>query len=160
MTLNLEFQGITQLFWLQEINYSKAAMFLDSSYVVASGAGLPLSLNAVGTASVNLKLSGSLKLSDFKKTREVDLIGNVRPSVALDVIGTMAVDAYYANTGIKLKTNMYTSSAVEGNVKINGTKLVSVKFGIPRETTEIFGAKYVDFVAALSYPFYYAYTGG
>lgn len=122
-------------------------MFLDTSYVVASSAGLPLSLNAVGTASINLKLSGSLQMEEFDKNKEFDLTGNIHPSVALDVWGTMSVDAYYASTGIKLKTNMYTSSSVEGRVKVRGKELVSITFGIPRDTTEIFGAKYV-FTAA------------
>lgn len=114
---------------------------MDTSYVVASGAGLPLSLNAVGTSSVNMKLSGSLSMPDFAKKKELDLTGNIQPSIALDIVGTMSVDAYYASSGIKLKTNVYTSSALEGNVKIRGNKLVSIKFSIPRETTEIFGAK-------------------
>lgn len=126
---------------MQEINYSKAAMFLDTSYVVSTGAGLPLSLNAVGTSSVNLKLYGSLKMPNFAATKELDLIGNIHPSVALDVIGSMGIDAYYAETGIKLKTNLYSSSAIEGNVKIRGSKLVSVKLSVPRETTEIIGAR-------------------
>lgn len=123
-------------------------MFLDTSYVVASSAGLPLSLNAVGTASINLKLSGSLQMEEFAKNKEFDLTGNIHPSVALDVRGTMSVDAYYASTGIKLKTNMYTSSAIEGRVKIRGKELISVTFGIPKNTTEIFGAKYV-YIGAL-----------
>lgn len=116
-------------------------MFLDTSYVVACSAGLPLSLNAVGTASINLKLSGSLRMEEFAKNKEFELAGNVHPSVALDVRGTMAVDAYYATAGIKLRTNAYTSGAIEGRVKIRGKELISITFGIPRDTTEIFGAK-------------------
>lgn len=116
-------------------------MFLDSSYVVPSGAGLPISLSAVGTASVNFKLFGSLHAAGFAKTKELDFKADIRPSISLDVTGTMSVDAFYANTGIKLKTSMDTSSAIEGNIKIRGTKLVSVKFSIPRQTSEIFSAK-------------------
>lgn len=116
-------------------------MFLDSSYVIPSAAGFPITLNAVGTASVNLKLFGSLRAADFARTKEFDLVGDIRPSAALDVVGTMSVDAFVASTAIKLKTNMYTSSAIEGNVKIRGSDLVSVKFSFPREKTEIFGAQ-------------------
>ncbi|KAK4871887.1 hypothetical protein RN001_016011 [Aquatica leii] len=124
----------------KEINYNKATMFLDSSYVVATGAGFPLVLNAVGTLAVNLKLYGSLKAEDFLKTKALDLVGDVRPSAAVDIVGSMSVDAFYAATAIKLKTNLHTSTAVEGKVKIRGTDLISVSFSIPNEKTSIFGA--------------------
>lgn len=116
-------------------------MFLDSSYILPSGAGFPLTLNAVGTAAVNIKLFGALQAANFTKTKELDLVGDACPSAAVDVVGTMSVDAYYASTAIKLKTNMYTSSAVEGSVKIRGSNLVSVKFSLPKGKTEIFGAQ-------------------
>lgn len=122
-------------------------MFLDSNYVVPSGAGLPISLNALGTASINLKLFGSLHAPNFIKTKELDLKANIRPSISLDLTGVMSVDAFYATTGIKLKSSMYTSSAIEGNIKIRGFKLVNVEFSIPRQTSEIFGVKYVKLFA-------------
>lgn len=129
-----------KIFSGKEINYSKAGMFLDCSYVVPTSAGLPLSLNAIGTSSVSVKMFGKLKLDDFVKSKNLDLNGNLRPSVALDIVGTMSVDAYYAASAIKLKTNVYSSSAMEGNVTVRGTDLVSVQFSLPNENTEIFGA--------------------
>lgn len=116
-------------------------MFLDSSYVVATGAGFPLTLNAMGTASINLKLYGSLRAPNFYRNRQLELTGSFNPSVALDIVGTMCLDAYYASTAIKLKTNVYTSSAVDGALKIDGAELVSLKFSLPRDETEIFGAQ-------------------
>ncbi|KAJ8955427.1 hypothetical protein NQ318_003525 [Aromia moschata] len=53
----------------KEINYNKAVMFLDSNYVVPSGAGLPLSLNAIGTASINIKLQAPCKGRASRKTK-------------------------------------------------------------------------------------------
>lgn len=53
------------------------------------------------------------------------------------------MDAYYASTAIKLKTNVYTSTAVEGQVKVRGTQLVSVRFSLPNEKTEIFSVESV-----------------
>lgn len=54
-------------------------MIMDTSYIVPCGAGLPLTLNAVGTAAVNLKMFGALRGADFMKTKELDLVGNLRP---------------------------------------------------------------------------------
>ena len=62
-------------------------------------------------------------------------------SVSLDVVGTMGVDAYYASTGIKLKTNVYSSSAVEGQLKVRGAKLVSLNFSLPKDKIEIINAR-------------------
>jgi hypothetical protein len=55
----------------------------------------------------------------------------------------MGVDAYYASTGIKLRTNMYSSSAVEGQLKVRGTKLVSLNFNLPKDKIEIINARSV-----------------
>jgi hypothetical protein len=62
-------------------------------------------------------------------------------SVAIDVVGTMGVDAYYASTGIKLRTNMYSSSSVDGQLKVRGTKLVSLNFNLPKDKIEIINAR-------------------
>lgn len=124
----------------REINYNKAFMFLDSDYVIPSGAGLPISLKAVGTAAVNVKLHGTLNTIQTK-TREIDLTADIQPTVSVDVTGQMAVDAFFTNTGIKLKTSMYTASAIIADFKVSGTKLVSLKFSLPRRKTEIFGAR-------------------
>ncbi|PNF37376.1 hypothetical protein B7P43_G17198, partial [Cryptotermes secundus] len=133
-------KNIKQLLSGKEINYNKAALFLDTSYTVPTATGLPISLSAVGTAAVNLQMSGSLKAADFLKTHELDVEGKIRPSVAIDIVGTMGVDAYYASTGIKLRTNMYSSSAVEGQLKVRGTKLVSLNFNLPKDKIEIINA--------------------
>lgn len=73
-------------FVLKEINYNKAALFLDTSYTVPTATGLPISLNAVGTGAVNLQMSGSLKAADFLKTHELDVEGKIRPRCNLVVL--------------------------------------------------------------------------
>nr|CAH7759077.1 unnamed protein product [Callosobruchus chinensis] len=118
-------------------------MFLDSKYVVPSAAGLPLSLSATGAASINIKLYGSLASAGFSKDKElqVDISADIEPTVSVDVVGEMTVDAFYAGTGIKLKANMFTDSAVKADIKVKGNRLASLKFSLPRETNEIFSAR-------------------
>uniref|UniRef100_A0A1Y1LL77 Vitellogenin domain-containing protein n=1 Tax=Photinus pyralis TaxID=7054 RepID=A0A1Y1LL77_PHOPY len=125
----------------KELNYNKAAMFMDSNYIVPTGSGFPIILNSVGTVSVNLKIFGSLNADNFLKTKALDLVGDIRPNAAVDIVGTMSVDAFYASTAIKLKTNVYTSTAVEGNVKVRGTDVISATFSLPNEKSELFGAQ-------------------
>lgn len=118
-------------------------MFLDCNYVIPTGSGLPMLLTALGTSSINLKLYGSLNTAGFSKDKEleIDLTADIQPTVSLDVSSEMSVDAFYASTGAKLKTNMYTDTAVKASVKVRGKKLVSVKFSLPRQKNEIFGAR-------------------
>ena len=116
-------------------------MFLDSSLVVPCGAGLPLTLNALGTAAVNLKILGSLNATNLSKNMNLDLNANIQPNIAIDIVGTMSVDAYYSSTGIKLKVSVCTSSAMESHVKIRGVKLIKVIFNLPKQTSEILRAR-------------------
>lgn len=55
----------------------------------------------------------------------------------MDVVGSMSVDSYYAQSEIKLKTNVYSSTAVEGMLKIHFPRLVSFKFSLPHDKTDI-----------------------
>jgi len=54
-------------------------MFLDSMYVVPTGVGLPLNLNAIGTAAVDFKTTGSFKAPKFLDTGELDVEGMIKP---------------------------------------------------------------------------------
>lgn len=67
------------LLFLQEIYFKKSALFLDTNYVIPTGTGLPINLNAVGSSSVNLKLSGLLKAENFASKGELDIKAEVRP---------------------------------------------------------------------------------
>lgn len=49
----------------------------------------------------------------------------------------MGVDAFYASTGIKLKGSVYTSTAVEGHVKVEGKTKATVSFNLPKEKGEV-----------------------
>ncbi|XP_060537065.1 uncharacterized protein LOC132708634 isoform X2 [Cylas formicarius] len=125
----------------KEINYKHSGMFLDINYVVPSCTGLPLSLSGLGTASVDVKLFGSLKAAGFSSRKELDLVANMESAASMEISAEMSLNAFYAGTGIKLKTNLYTSSAVRADVKLRGAKLVSIKFGMPKKNAKLFGAR-------------------
>lgn len=69
-------QKMKEFLAMQEILYEKTGMFLDSSYVVPTGSGLPIRLDVAGSAACNLKISKILndaRLSD----REFQLTANI-----------------------------------------------------------------------------------
>lgn len=53
----------------------------------------------------------------------------------------MGIDAYYASTGIKIKTSLHSSTAVDGHVKVEGTTFAKVSFNLPNEKADIITAQ-------------------
>ncbi|XP_015173164.1 PREDICTED: uncharacterized protein LOC107064693 [Polistes dominula] len=121
----------------QEIYYDNTVMFLDSTYVVPTTSGLPIRLDLAGSAACKFKLAGFLNISRTTNTK-LELIGNFTPSVSVDIVGTMMVDAFYKNAGIKLRTNIYSSGAVQMHFNLDGMRLVQLNLGLPNNKIEIF----------------------
>ncbi|XP_055847743.1 uncharacterized protein LOC129913211 [Episyrphus balteatus] len=125
-----------------ELKYTKSSVFLDASYNIPTEIGLPLSIHAFGASSVDLRLSGSLeRLRDSLDYKSFDFNGKIKPSVSVDVITTLQTDAFYALSGIRVKSNLYSSSALEAKMKIRGANLVSFTFSLPQDKNEIFSAR-------------------
>lgn len=53
----------------------------------------------------------------------------------------MNVDAYYKQTDIKLRSKVFTSTALEGSLKMQGYKFVSVSLNLPLMKSEILNAE-------------------
>jgi hypothetical protein len=123
----------------REITYTKSGIFLDVSYAVPLSSGIPLSVSALGASSIDMRMSGLLKTGE--RNNHFDVEGKIKPSISVDIIATMKSDLFYADSGIKVKTNMYSSSTVEAKLKVRSTKLVSLQLSLPQEKNEIFSAK-------------------
>ncbi|XP_046620371.1 uncharacterized protein LOC124305239 [Neodiprion virginianus] len=121
-----------------DVKYEKTGMFLDSSYVVPTTSGLPLHLSASGSTACNFKMSGSLNNKRLGNSEALEIMGNIMPSVSVDVTGTMVIDAFYKSAGIKLKSNLYSSGAVQGHLIVKDMQLVSLNLGLPNEKIEVF----------------------
>ncbi|XP_014226324.1 uncharacterized protein LOC106652091 isoform X2 [Trichogramma pretiosum] len=120
------------------VHYENYAMFLDSSYVLPTTAGLPVRLDIAGSAACNIKLSGILNSQKFMSDGELEINGNIMPSVSVDVTGSMKVDAFYKSAGLKLKNSVYSIGAVEADLKIKGLKLARLSWKIPNHKMEVF----------------------
>lgn len=129
------------LFSGKEIKYTKSGVFLDVSYDVPLMSGFPLSIHAFGASSIDFRASGSLNAPNFFTTKELDLDGKLKPSVSVDIIASMQSDYFYGSSGIRVKSNLYSSSSVDATVKIRGTRLASLKFNLPQDRNDIFSAR-------------------
>lgn len=64
---------------LQEFKYDRSAMFMDLQYVVPTGIGVPLILDAVGTSVINFNMSCHINADAFKNLGEFKLLTKIHP---------------------------------------------------------------------------------
>ncbi|XP_017854431.2 uncharacterized protein LOC108607859 [Drosophila busckii] len=124
--------------------YTKSSVFLDASYNVPLSVGLPLAVHAFGASSVDLSISGNM--DKLPVDWHFDMQGRFKPSVSVDIITTMQTDMYWGQSGIKVKSNLYSNSEVEATLKMRGRNLISFAFNLPQDKNEIFSARSELFV--------------
>ncbi|CAK1547731.1 unnamed protein product [Leptosia nina] len=125
----------------KEISYNKASLFLDTTFSVATGCGLPLNMNLMGTSYVDTKMSGTV-VDKYTQSGNLDFEGKIRPSVAVNIAATMSVPAgSLALSGIRLSSRLYTATAVEAKLSIRSLGLLRLDLSLPRDKQEIFAAK-------------------
>ncbi|XP_060856834.1 uncharacterized protein LOC132934536 [Metopolophium dirhodum] len=121
----------------REFKYDQSAMFMDLKYVVPTGIGMPLILDAVGTSVVNLNMSSYINADAFKNFGEFKLLTKLYPSLALNLEGSMTMDLHYETTQAKVKSKLYTSTAFEGTTEVKGYKFVNLEFDLPKIRSDI-----------------------
>ncbi|XP_037094876.1 LOW QUALITY PROTEIN: uncharacterized protein LOC119114923 [Pollicipes pollicipes] len=118
----------------KDMDWTENYQFLDSAYTMPTIAGFPFVLKAVGTATVSLKTGGSFNIESWDK---MNINGHVKPSAAVEIMSEMVVDAHVAHTGLKMNTNLHTSTVFDGHAIVDSGKMVSVRINMPREKVEI-----------------------
>ncbi|XP_013138334.1 PREDICTED: uncharacterized protein LOC106103192 [Papilio polytes] len=74
----------------KEIKYNKASLFLDTTFSVPTGCGLPLNMNLMGTSYVDTKMSGTV-VDRFQQAGNLDFAGMIRPSQIPDRVELRSV---------------------------------------------------------------------
>lgn len=59
-------------------------------------------------------------------------------SAAVEIEGVMGVDAFVARTGLRMVTTLHTSTVVDGQILMQGGKLINIDLNMPRDRIEIF----------------------
>ncbi|XP_028158784.1 uncharacterized protein LOC114351683 isoform X6 [Ostrinia furnacalis] len=125
----------------KEISYEKASLFLDTTFSVPTGAGLPLNLNLMGTSYINAKMSGTME-DKYDESGSLDFEGKIQPSVAVNIAATMGVVAGgLASSGVRVNARLYTATDVEARLTLRGLSLVRLHLSLPTDKQEIFAAK-------------------
>ncbi|XP_073994094.1 apolipoprotein lipid transfer particle isoform X2 [Rhodnius prolixus] len=124
----------------QEMIYEKSTMLIDTSYVTPMANGLSLKLNAVGTAAININAMGFVN-STVPSSNVMEMSGRLYPSLGINFEGTLLVDAFFTQTGIRFKGTVYTSTAVEGSFLMDTYKLMRISLNLPLQKSDIFHAE-------------------
>ena len=62
-------------------------------------------------------------------------------SAAIEISGTMGVDAIMAKTGVKMTNTLHTSTMTTANIQLQNGEILSMNFDTPREKIEVFTAQ-------------------
>ncbi|XP_067622386.1 uncharacterized protein Apoltp [Eurosta solidaginis] len=122
----------------KEVVYTKSNVFCEASYVVPLSVGLPLSIDIFGASVLDLRLSGKFEqFANFYPGWNFDIKGMIKPTILIDVVGRMRSDLFYIQSGIKVKSSLYSNSEVESILKVRGKQLISFSFSLPQNKSEI-----------------------
>lgn len=116
------------------VDYTKAYKLIDTELSYPTVSGLPLTLKLNSTATLGLRMDGKFVMRSF---RDIDIKGHVYPSAVVQVDATMLMDANVAKTGVKVSSNVHTSSFMDGNLKIEGGKVIDIAFNLPQDKIEL-----------------------
>jgi len=130
-----------------EVEWSRSAMFLDSEIAVPTALGLPLKLSVNGSATVDIKVGGKFDIRQLAVyPNSMDINGYVKPSGAIEISSVMGLDAFFAQTGLKMVSTMHTSTEVDGLIKLDESSAITAKFNMPKDKIEILSVKTQFFI--------------
>ncbi|KAI8787576.1 apolipophorin [Biomphalaria glabrata] len=136
-----------QLAKRQEVAISHSQQLMDVSLVIPTIAGLPLNISVNGSINFDLKAEGKADLRQVAAApRSLDIDGEFKPSAALEITGTMAVDGLVAKLGLRMRNTMHSSTGIKGRIHINKGRELSIEIEPPKDKMEIFNAKSQFFI--------------
>ncbi|XP_067677414.1 uncharacterized protein [Haliotis asinina] len=129
---------LVKTFKKQDYSFTQSMMILDSSMIIPTSSGLPLTLNVNGTASIDLQASGQVDLQNILTSPSSLLIdGLLKPSGSIKITGTMTVDAFVTKTGLRVVNTWHSSTALKGRVELSRGKILRADIDFPQQKMEI-----------------------
>ncbi|XP_066996773.2 apolipophorins [Anabrus simplex] len=117
-------------------------VFLDTELTYPTGLGFPLKLDASGSTAVHLMVSGQLDISGLLNNApnsEISL--DLRPSAAIEVIGTMMVSTPVEDSGLKVAYTLHTDTGISISVKDLERTGVDINVGLPVKKQDLLTIK-------------------
>ncbi|XP_012935328.2 uncharacterized protein LOC101854071 [Aplysia californica] len=138
---------LIQLSKKQDYTLTQSAQFMDVSMIIPTTAGLPIHIDVNGTGTLDLVLSGKMDLRKLGSSpRSLDIDGEIRPSAAVEISGSMSVDAMVTRTGLRMRNTLHTSTALKGRVQLERGQQLNLELDTPEDKMEIFNARSKFFI--------------
>jgi hypothetical protein len=126
---------------------TQSMQFMDVSMNIPTCAGLPINVDVNGTGTLDLVLNGKMDLRKLGSSpRSLDIDGEMRPSAAIEITGSMSIDAMVTKTGLRMRNTLHTSTALKGSVKLQRGQLLNMVLDTPEDKMEIFNARSQFFI--------------
>lgn len=105
-------------------------------------AGMPLKLNAEGSATISMSARGKIDIRQIMSTpSNFDVSGSVKPSAAIEITASMGIDGVVAATGLKLVNTLHSSTVLDGVVQLRDGRVFNLDWNLPQDKIEVFSAE-------------------
>lgn len=117
-------------------------LFLDAELAYPTSTGFPLKLDLVGAATGRLELGTNIDLRQiYRNPKNAKIDVKVVPSTDVEIAGLFLVDADAVATGLKVVTNLHSSTGGHLIAKVlEDGRGIDLQFGLPIEKQEIITA--------------------
>ncbi|XP_037295541.1 apolipophorins isoform X2 [Manduca sexta] len=117
-------------------------LFMDAELAYPTSVGLPLRLNLIGAATARLDVATNIDIRQiFQSPQNAKADIKFVPSTDFEISGAFIIDADAFSTGIKVITNLHSSTGVHVNAKVleNG-RGIDLQIGLPVDKQELIAA--------------------
>ncbi|XP_052255844.1 uncharacterized protein LOC127861416 isoform X2 [Dreissena polymorpha] len=121
-----------------DYEYSHSTILMDSTIVIPTSSGFPLSLTVNGTATVDLKASGKVDIMKLASSpRSLDIHGLIKPSAAIAISTVMGVEALSTRVGVKMLSTLHTRTSIQGSISLSEGSILRAQFDMPEDKMDI-----------------------
>ncbi|XP_026318173.1 apolipophorins-like [Hyposmocoma kahamanoa] len=117
-------------------------LFLDAELAYPTSTGFPLKLDLIGAATGRLELGTNIDLRQiYRNPKNAKIDVKLVPSTDIEIAGLFLVDADAVATGLKVVTNLHSSTGGHLIAKVlEDGRGIDLQFGLPIEKQEIITA--------------------
>merc|ERR1711962_1079513 len=119
--------------------YSKSVMFLEMTYSVPTGLGLPLKLSLAGSTVGTVDMGGKFDIRNmFWGKGAMNVNGFVKSSAVVEISGSMSTESMYVSTGMRVISNMMVEEQIKGSILYKSGQMLKINLDTPEKPVQLF----------------------
>ncbi|XP_066149050.1 apolipophorins isoform X2 [Euwallacea fornicatus] len=133
-------KGLDKLQRFEE-TYRRNMNFLNAELDYPTSLGFPLRLAVEGSANIQIKAEGNIDLREIINNPDKgEFRAKIIPSVNIEVIGRLSLDALVVENGLKIISNLYSSTGTDLKVIWDKTSGFDLRVGLPVKEQKLVSA--------------------